>query len=306
LSANPLNINPNFSRKSGLYRYSFNGKESDREVSDLGEGTQDYGFRIYNPSLGKFLSVDPIAHKFAFYTPYQFAGNKPIVAIDLDGLEDVWTHTFKEADGSLYTTTMASTDEGFEDFKNNLIATMNIPLSEIPASGEFVSICETDLEGNKNCSWVNGLPTVVVSDASLGESFGTRFTNALMAITGGLNELGSPEYGYEYDGVYGMYGAADAVDELGDKLSYIPTPPTRIFGKIFQLEADAMRTIADSQTMVNDDFEDNLKVRAGSGLVDEVMGKVLERDNNPVRRYFLEQFTRKTIDKVKDANTKKP
>ena len=44
--------------------------------------------RIYDPRLGRFLSVDPIGKKFPFYTPYQFAGNKPIIAIDLDGLED--------------------------------------------------------------------------------------------------------------------------------------------------------------------------------------------------------------------------
>lgn len=48
----------------------------------------DYGFRIYNPTIGKFLSVDPLARSYPWYTPYQFAGNKPIFAIDLDGLEE--------------------------------------------------------------------------------------------------------------------------------------------------------------------------------------------------------------------------
>jgi RHS repeat-associated protein len=69
------------------YRYGFNGKESDNEVK--GAGTQyDYGFRIYDPRLGKFLSVDPLTQSYPWYTPYQFAGNKPILAIDLDGLEE--------------------------------------------------------------------------------------------------------------------------------------------------------------------------------------------------------------------------
>jgi RHS repeat-associated protein len=71
-----------------LYRYGFNGKEQDSEIS--GTGTQyDYGFRIYNPRISRFLSVDPKTASFPFYTPYQFAGNKPINSIDLDGLEDV-------------------------------------------------------------------------------------------------------------------------------------------------------------------------------------------------------------------------
>src|SRR5687768_13237003 len=68
------------------YRAGFNGKESDNEVS--GSGNQyDYGFRIYNPRLGRFLSVDPLSKSFPWWTPYQFAGNMPIAAIDLDGME---------------------------------------------------------------------------------------------------------------------------------------------------------------------------------------------------------------------------
>ncbi|THU39399.1 hypothetical protein FAM09_12905 [Niastella caeni] len=69
------------------YRYGFNGKENDNEVKGEGE-QQDYGMRYYYPRLGKFLSVDPITKNYLWYTPYQFAGNTPIMAIDLDGLEE--------------------------------------------------------------------------------------------------------------------------------------------------------------------------------------------------------------------------
>ncbi|AEV97055.1 hypothetical protein A4D02_18200 [Niastella koreensis] len=68
------------------YRYGFNGKENDNEVK--GEGNQqDYGMRVYDPRLGKFLSVDPLTNSYPFYTPYQFSGNMPITAVDLDGSE---------------------------------------------------------------------------------------------------------------------------------------------------------------------------------------------------------------------------
>jgi RHS repeat-associated protein len=70
----------------GKYRYGFNGKEKSDEVS--GDGNiYDYGFRIYNPRIAKFLSVDPLSDKYPFYTPYQFAGNSPILSLDIDGLE---------------------------------------------------------------------------------------------------------------------------------------------------------------------------------------------------------------------------
>ena len=68
------------------YRYGFNGKYKDNEIS--GNGNQyDYGFRIYNPRLGKFLSVDPLTKSYPELTPYQYASNTPIQAIDIDGLE---------------------------------------------------------------------------------------------------------------------------------------------------------------------------------------------------------------------------
>ena len=70
----------------GTYRFRFNGKEQDGEFS--GDGNNyNYGFRIYNPRLGRFLSVDPLYKEYPWYTPYQFSGNTPIQAIDLDGLE---------------------------------------------------------------------------------------------------------------------------------------------------------------------------------------------------------------------------
>jgi RHS repeat-associated protein len=74
------------------YRYGFNGKENDNEVK--GEGAQqDYGMRFYDPRLGKFLSVDPLASSYPWYTPYQFAGDTPVWAIDVDGLEPKETST---------------------------------------------------------------------------------------------------------------------------------------------------------------------------------------------------------------------
>ncbi|WP_423737731.1 RHS repeat-associated core domain-containing protein [Chitinophaga caseinilytica] len=72
---------------AGNYRYGFNGKENDNEVKGIEGGQQDYGMRIYDARLGKFLSIDPLTTKYPFYSPYQFAGNTPVNAIDLDGAE---------------------------------------------------------------------------------------------------------------------------------------------------------------------------------------------------------------------------
>ncbi len=68
------------------YRYGFNGKENDNDIE--GEGNaQDYGMRIYDPRVGRFLSVDPLARSYPMLTPYSYAENDVIRCIDLDGLE---------------------------------------------------------------------------------------------------------------------------------------------------------------------------------------------------------------------------
>ena len=66
------------------YRYGFNGKENDKAIS---EGMQDYGMRIYDARLGRFLSVDPLSITYPYYTPFQFSGNDPTKFIDIDGKE---------------------------------------------------------------------------------------------------------------------------------------------------------------------------------------------------------------------------
>jgi RHS repeat-associated protein len=65
-------------------QYQYNGKELQ---NDFGWGTYSYGFRFYDPTLCRFISVDPFAVKYQHMTPYQYASNMPITGIDLDGLE---------------------------------------------------------------------------------------------------------------------------------------------------------------------------------------------------------------------------
>ena len=66
-----------------LKRYKYVGKERDEET-----GLYYYGARYYAAWLCRFVSVDPLQFKYPYYTPFQYAGNKPISYIDLDGLEE--------------------------------------------------------------------------------------------------------------------------------------------------------------------------------------------------------------------------
>jgi RHS repeat-associated protein len=78
---------PGRNYSSDSYRFGFNGKENDNDVYNATGTFQDYGMRMYDPRIGRFPSVDPIAAQYPELTPYQFASNTPIQATDLDGLE---------------------------------------------------------------------------------------------------------------------------------------------------------------------------------------------------------------------------
>jgi RHS repeat-associated protein len=61
------------------YRYGFNGKEKDNlDILDFGE-------RIYDSRVCRFLSVDRLARAYPSQSPYSFAGDNPILFIDSDG-----------------------------------------------------------------------------------------------------------------------------------------------------------------------------------------------------------------------------
>lgn len=71
------------------YRFSFNGKENDNET--YGEGNAlDFGARIYDARLGRWLSLDPFQAKYPSLSPYNFVANSPNIFIDPDGKKIVY------------------------------------------------------------------------------------------------------------------------------------------------------------------------------------------------------------------------
>lgn len=65
-----------------LNRYQFNGKEL---TEDLGLNWNDYGARWYDPTVGRWNAVDPLAEEFYEWSPYNYTVNNPINYTDPDG-----------------------------------------------------------------------------------------------------------------------------------------------------------------------------------------------------------------------------
>ena len=64
-------------------RYMFGGKEYQEE---LGLGWYDITVRNYDPTLGRWMNLDPLSEDMRRHSPYTFAFNSPIYYMDYDGM----------------------------------------------------------------------------------------------------------------------------------------------------------------------------------------------------------------------------
>ena len=71
-------------------KYKFTEKERDIET-----GYDYFGARFYDSSIGRWLSVDPLASKYPGWSPYNYTMNNPLRYIDPNGM-----YSAETADGS--------------------------------------------------------------------------------------------------------------------------------------------------------------------------------------------------------------
>jgi uncharacterized protein (TIGR02594 family) len=122
-----------------LKRYKYCGKERDEET-----GLYYYGARYYASWLCRFVSVDPLQHEYPHYTPYQYAGNKPITYIDLDGQEPakVDDDPPKNRDNTLRPADTIPDDECVEEIQE--LSFENNPVEYLNSLGIDIICADTD------------------------------------------------------------------------------------------------------------------------------------------------------------------
>jgi RHS repeat-associated protein len=67
------------------YRYGFNGMEMDDEVHEVKGSSYDFGARLYNPRVGRWLSRDQLERNYPSVSSYNYCMNNPVILVDPDG-----------------------------------------------------------------------------------------------------------------------------------------------------------------------------------------------------------------------------
>jgi RHS repeat-associated protein len=76
---------PGRNYSSDSYRYAWNGQEKDDEMHGATGTSYAYEARMYDPRIGRWLSLDPNAKKYPGISPYNFSYNNPVIFNDPDG-----------------------------------------------------------------------------------------------------------------------------------------------------------------------------------------------------------------------------
>lgn len=78
-----------FTTSLSLYNKEFNLDSADingDDIKELALGWYDYGARFYDPAVGRFTSVDPLAEQMASWSPFSYTYNNPLRFTDPMGM----------------------------------------------------------------------------------------------------------------------------------------------------------------------------------------------------------------------------
>jgi RHS repeat-associated protein len=95
-------------------KYLYNGGSELQE--DLGLEIYGTAFRGYDPALGRFMQIDPLADYFSSHTPYNYAYNNPIYFNDPMGLSATQSPGLNDIIDQLYRNT---SETGFSTWSSD-------------------------------------------------------------------------------------------------------------------------------------------------------------------------------------------
>lgn len=163
--------------------------EKDSEVKGNGN-SYDFGARIYDPRIGRWLVLDPLSYKYPTLSPFVYVANSPMSFVDKDGESIRPTNSVAE---STLNTAFDNVFSSFPEIREHIVPFQIGTNQEGQPVNAFVYAKKTDNNSTPELSYGHARKIIINSSLS------TKDKLIALAYLKGLEETDVNEFQQPFD-----------------------------------------------------------------------------------------------------------